>query len=128
MKRVRSIATAYLSATPARRGMASLGAGGVPLFQTGTLGYWSSVGQLIDAPPAARSRLGLGLALAGDLAFLGAPGKAADSTASLFLRSGNTPGFSGSWNNSPFFKNGSILLNSMQSGIFLIRDRTQAIP
>lgn len=40
----------------------------------------------------------------------------------------NTPGFSGSWNNYPFFKNGSILVNNMQAGIFLIRDRTQAIP
>ncbi|MEO7156176.1 MAG: choice-of-anchor B family protein [Vicinamibacterales bacterium] len=40
----------------------------------------------------------------------------------------NTPGFSGSWNNYPFFKNGSILVNNMQAGIFLIKDRTQAIP
>ncbi len=40
----------------------------------------------------------------------------------------NTPGFSGSWNNYPFFKNGAILVNNMETGIFLIRDRTQAIP
>lgn len=40
----------------------------------------------------------------------------------------NVPGFSGSWNNYPFFKNGAILINNMETGIFLIRDRTQAIP
>ncbi|MES2305304.1 MAG: choice-of-anchor B family protein [Gemmatimonadota bacterium] len=40
----------------------------------------------------------------------------------------NAPGFSGAWNNYPFFKNGSILVNNMQTGIFLIKDRTQAIP
>ena len=40
----------------------------------------------------------------------------------------NAPGFSGSWNNYPFFKNGAILVNNMEAGIFLIRDRTQATP
>jgi len=40
----------------------------------------------------------------------------------------NAPGFSGTWNNYPFFKNGAILVNNMESGIFMIRDRTQATP
>ncbi len=36
----------------------------------------------------------------------------------------NSPGFSGSWNNYPFFKNGSIGVVSIGEGFFMVRDRT----
>ena len=40
-----------------------------------------------------------------------------------------TSGFSGSWNNYPFFKNGAIGVVSIGEGFFLIKDRTQqAVP
>lgn len=34
----------------------------------------------------------------------------------------NSAGFSGSWNNYPFFKNGAIGVMSMQEGLFMVRD------
>jgi choice-of-anchor B domain-containing protein len=40
----------------------------------------------------------------------------------------NSPGFSGTWNNYPFFRNGAILVSSIENGIYLVRDRTQAVP
>ena len=40
----------------------------------------------------------------------------------------NSPGFSGTWNSYPYFKNGSILVNNMGKGIFLVRDRTSTVP
>ncbi len=40
----------------------------------------------------------------------------------------NSPGFQGSWNNYPFFRNGAILVNSIEHGIFMVRDRTQVVP
>lgn len=40
----------------------------------------------------------------------------------------NSPGFSGTWNSYPYFKNGSILVNSIEHGIFMVRDRTQTVP
>jgi choice-of-anchor B domain-containing protein len=40
----------------------------------------------------------------------------------------NSPGFSGSWNNYPFFRNGAILVSSIENGIYMVRDRTQAVP
>jgi choice-of-anchor B domain-containing protein len=39
----------------------------------------------------------------------------------------NVPGFSGSWNNYPFFKNGAIGVVSIGEGFFLVKDRTKAI-
>ena len=39
----------------------------------------------------------------------------------------NIPGFSGSWNNYPFFKNGAIGVVSIGEGFFLVKDRTKAI-
>jgi len=35
----------------------------------------------------------------------------------------NTPGFSGTWSNYPFFKNGTVLVTSGGEGMFLIRKR-----
>ena len=40
----------------------------------------------------------------------------------------NGPGFSGTWNNYPFFRNGAILVSSIENGIYMVRDRTQAVP
>jgi choice-of-anchor B domain-containing protein len=37
----------------------------------------------------------------------------------------NTPGFSGSWNNYPFFRNGAIGVSSGSEGYFLVRDLTR---
>ncbi|MEP6764125.1 MAG: choice-of-anchor B family protein [Gemmatimonadaceae bacterium] len=34
----------------------------------------------------------------------------------------NSPGFSGSWNNYPFFKNGSIGISSIGEGFFMVKD------
>ena len=39
----------------------------------------------------------------------------------------NTPGFSGSWNNYPFFKNGAIGVVSIGEGFFMVRDATRKI-
>jgi choice-of-anchor B domain-containing protein len=39
----------------------------------------------------------------------------------------NAPGFQGSWNNYPFFKNGSIGVVSISEGLFLVRDATRKI-
>jgi choice-of-anchor B domain-containing protein len=39
----------------------------------------------------------------------------------------NVPGFSGSWNNYPFFKNGAIGVVSIGEGFFMVKDRTKAI-
>ncbi|HEY9228680.1 MAG TPA: choice-of-anchor B family protein, partial [Gemmatimonadaceae bacterium] len=39
----------------------------------------------------------------------------------------NTPGFSGSWNNYPFFKNGAIGVVSIGEGFFMVRDGTRKI-
>jgi choice-of-anchor B domain-containing protein len=37
----------------------------------------------------------------------------------------NSPGFSGSWNNYPFFKNGAIGVVSIGEGFFMVRDGTR---
>jgi choice-of-anchor B domain-containing protein len=39
----------------------------------------------------------------------------------------NSPGFSGSWNNYPFFKNGAIGVVSIGEGFFMVRDATRKI-
>jgi len=39
----------------------------------------------------------------------------------------NTPGFQGSWNNYPFFKNGAIGVVSIGEGFFMVRDGTRKI-
>ena len=39
----------------------------------------------------------------------------------------NSPGFSGSWNNYPFFKNGAIGVVSIGEGFFMVRDGTRKI-
>ena|GEM_PF-58250 len=39
----------------------------------------------------------------------------------------NTPGFQGSWNNYPFFKNGSIGVVSIGEGLFMVRDAPRKI-
>ena len=39
----------------------------------------------------------------------------------------NTPGFQGSWNNYPFFKNGAIGVVSIGEGLFMVRDATRKI-
>jgi choice-of-anchor B domain-containing protein len=39
----------------------------------------------------------------------------------------NTPGFSGSWNNYPFFKNGAIGVVSIGEGFFMVRDGTRKV-
>ena len=33
----------------------------------------------------------------------------------------NLPGFSGSWSNYPYFKNGIVAVSSMREGLFLVR-------
>lgn len=37
-------------------------------------------------------------------------------------------GFSGTWNNYPYFRNGSILVTSIENGMYLVRDLTQVVP
>jgi len=37
----------------------------------------------------------------------------------------NVPGFRGSWNNYPFFKNGAIGVVSIGEGFFMVKDRTR---
>ncbi len=39
----------------------------------------------------------------------------------------NTPGFQGSWNNYPFFKNGAIGVVSIGEGFFMVRDNTHKV-
>jgi hypothetical protein len=34
------------------------------------------------------------------------------------------PGFSGAWSNYPFFESGTILVTSLQEGLFLLKKRT----
>ncbi len=33
----------------------------------------------------------------------------------------DAPGFSGSWSNYPYFKSGTIVVTSIQEGLFLVR-------
>ena len=39
----------------------------------------------------------------------------------------NNPGFSGSWNNYPFFKSGNIVISSMGEGIFVVRKKAPKV-
>ena len=41
---------------------------------------------------------------------------------------GTTNSMSGSWSNYPYFKSGTIVVTSGGEGLFLVRDRTQAVP
>lgn len=41
---------------------------------------------------------------------------------------GTTNQMSGSWSNYPYFKSGTIVVTSVGEGLFLVRDRTQAVP
>ncbi len=40
----------------------------------------------------------------------------------------NSVGFAGAWSNYPFFKSGTIIVTGIGEGLFLVRDRTQAVP
>ncbi len=40
----------------------------------------------------------------------------------------NTVGFAGAWSNYPYFKSGTIIVTGIGEGLFLVRDRTQAVP
>ncbi len=41
---------------------------------------------------------------------------------------GTTAQMSGAWSNYPYFKSGTIVVTSVGEGLFLVRDRTQAVP
>jgi choice-of-anchor B domain-containing protein len=41
---------------------------------------------------------------------------------------GTTANMSGAWSNYPYFKSGSIVVTSVGEGLFLVKDRTQAVP
>lgn len=41
---------------------------------------------------------------------------------------GTTNQMSGNWSNYPYFKSGTIVVTSVGEGLFLVRDRTQAVP
>lgn len=41
---------------------------------------------------------------------------------------GTTNQMSGNWSNYPYFKSGTIIVTSVGEGLFLVRDRTQAVP
>jgi hypothetical protein len=40
---------------------------------------------------------------------------------------GDTPDFSGSWSNYPFFKSGTVVVTSIGEGLFLLRKSTRAL-
>jgi choice-of-anchor B domain-containing protein len=40
----------------------------------------------------------------------------------------DNPQFAGSWSNYPYFKSGTIVVTGIGEGLFLVRDRTQAVP
>lgn len=42
--------------------------------------------------------------------------------------SGTTAQMSGAWSNYPYFRSGTIVVTSVGEGLFLVRDRTQAVP
>jgi hypothetical protein len=40
---------------------------------------------------------------------------------------GTGPGFGGAWSTYPFFDSGTILITSMQEGLFMVKKRTRPI-
>jgi choice-of-anchor B domain-containing protein len=40
----------------------------------------------------------------------------------------NAAGFSGSWSNYPYFKSGTIIVSSINEGLFLLKKRDEVIP